>query len=150
MGVDLRISVLYESLHMALRGRREWLRIKRRYHVGEGVLVLLMPDKNEKLNDYALKHLNDYKVKKYMDRTVVLTNQTYVWRRWEEESIQQAEIVLLEDWQCKALLQYYRLQWFFAYFIVVSMNQPDGNTVHNMLKSGKLSEEEILLGSIYV
>ena len=142
--------MLRESLYMALRGRREWIRIERQHNIGEGTLVLLLPDESEKLNYYAMMHLNSYRMRKYMDKAVVLTNQTYVWNRGEEEPIQQVEIVLLEDWQCKALLQYYQLQCFFAYFVVVSMSQPDGNTVHNMLKSGKLTEEEILLGSIYV
>ena len=140
----------YKHFSSALKGRYEWSRIKKEYKLKEGVLVLLMTDKNEKINYFALKHLDSYRTKKYMDSVIILTDQIRVQEMQQEMQTACTDVVWLDSDKCENLKKYYQLQLFYSYFLLVSVNQPDGNTVGNMLKSGKITEEELVLGSIYV
>ena len=142
--------MIYKDLILALKGRREWIRIKNKYKVKDGILVLLMIDNNDNINYYALKHLDSFRRKKYMDKVLILTDKIKVSELLKKNPVDYTEVVLLESERCRALVKYYQLQEFYSGFILVSVSQPDGNTVDNMLKSNKLTEEELLLGSLYI
>lgn len=141
--------MILNDIIIALWGRFEWIRLKKEYKVKDGVLVLLMVDNRETVNSYALKHLECFRKKKYMDRVLILTDQNKVQIWGAEHQIKRTKIILMKTMQCNALLKYYQLQRFYSDFLVVSLTQPAGNTVGNMLQSEKMTEEELLLGSIY-
>lgn len=142
--------MLYKKFIYALKGRKEWLHLKKLYDIDADTLILFMPDCNEKINYYAIKHLESFMKKKYLNKSVIFTNQEYVKEVYRQILTPNSKMVYIEDELCKKIQCYYRLQWFHVNFYMISVFAPDGNTVGNMLKSTKLTEEELLLSSIYI
>ena len=57
-----------QSFDVARRGHTIWKTISDTYHIGEDDCLVIFPDNNEKLDTLALRYLDDYLYRKYINR----------------------------------------------------------------------------------
>lgn len=131
----------------AKEGRLVWHKIKNKYSFTNmfGLVIFPMTDMN--INKEAVALLPDYKEQMFLQKIVVVTNQEAVICELKAAAYENICYELVSDEQMRQLLMYYRLVYFCAHIVVVSLEEPLGNTL--LLRNERVNLKTYILSAIY-
>jgi hypothetical protein len=130
---------------MAWRGKRIWNRLKRKYSIGYGDCLVIMPHDDKVLNLCALKYLPSYMARKYTDRAFVLTGVKDMSDRIQD--FENMVCILVSEDEIKLILKYYCLKEFRKMTVVVSFDEPYGSD--GLLKKTGYTLDDLVASCIY-
>ena len=131
----------------ALAGRREWLRIRRRFNVDNGLYVLLMPESDIELNRQALRHIDDLLAARCGGGVVVVTGDAWVLERAPGFSRNILAVVEADAGVMERMMIYYEFYKFSERLLIISLDRPYGNRVRLALgRRGITVEDVVCLG----
>lgn len=142
---------LYADIDDAKRGREIWLRIKGEYSFEPiNDCLIILPSREIKLNQAALRDIPDYMRRKYLHKAIVVssTDMSLIESMQEPAEGRQIFFKQLEQIQCEQLLKYYRLTQFTKNIIVVSLEEPYGNG--NIIGKEGITLEDYIRNAIFV
>jgi len=127
-------------------GRRQWLKIKKKYDIEKGKYLLLMPESDVEFNETALKHIDDLLQYRKGKSAVILTTDNWVFENAKNFSNNIIDVVKITEKQ--ADYHYYYL--FSERFLVVSLDKPYGNTLLNAVGVNGITKEDLICLGIFL
>jgi hypothetical protein len=111
----------------ALRGRRLWLKVKRKYGLADrSIYLIMLPDSDREFNEAALRHVDDFLNYRKGNAVVILTTDKWTAANAQSFSkhIESVDLITLLDY-------YYYYHYFYYYgfseqFIMVSLQGQHG------------------------
>lgn len=133
----------------AMRGREYWMKLKEQYCPDEETGLIIVQTEDLELISAAVWMVPEYLKRKYLKRVLMVVNQALAANlikiMLEESHI---TLIITEREHIEELLDYYRLVQFFSEIVVVSTNEPYGNS-HIIGKMG-ISVENYVKSALYV
>ena len=147
-------KLLNERRSQAEKGRSFWLELVKEYQIATKEYVLLLPSDTPEYHEPALKHLEDFLVKKGADRAIVL----YVGEmpdavEYEKKIsayssyITDVKKIRREDYE--NLVRFYCLYEFTDRLVIASLEEPDGRLGKNMVGKKGLTLEDVVKVTLY-
>ena len=142
----------FKASFSALTGRRQWLKIKKKYDIENGKYVLLMPENDRELNEIALKcidHLLKYRNGKSV---LILTQDDWVLENAKNFSNNIVDTLKITDKQTNYYCYYY---YYYRYdfserFLIVSFTKPYGNVLFKAVNINGITKENLLCLCIFL
>jgi hypothetical protein len=134
---------MFRQTYAAYRGSRLWARLERKYNVGQGVYVLLLPEDDAELNAVALGRIEDLVADRRAQGVVLVSDCSLPAPIASEFGDSGADperspgIVGTESWtasQIDALIAFYELCSITDRLLIVSLTKPFGNGLHRLLR----------------
>lgn len=141
---------MLKQVLQVLAGHMLWKKLKRKEHINDKKLVLVLTGENEKIDLYALKYLDQEIARKYADAALIISDQQKCIHMALQYSYQhevktkllsQKEILLLFKWHC--------LDRFFKNLIFTYVRTPKDNLLERFLNETDVNEEEIVCLCLY-
>ena len=131
-----------QSFDVARRGHKIWKTIRDTYHIGENDCLVIFPDDNEQLDILALRYLDDYLYRKYINRAFIVVPS--------EKNICNSnhEMISLPINEVNELIAYYKLVQFKEKLVVVSMMEPFGND--GIIGKAGITLDDYIVNALYV
>ena len=110
----------------ALRGRRLWLKAKRKYGLADsGIYLIMLPDSDKEFNEAALRHVDDFLDYRKGDAVVILTADEWTAANAQNFSRRVKSVDLITPRDCR-YYSYYYYYGFSEQFIMVSLQGHHG------------------------
>lgn len=131
-----------QSFDAARRGHVIWKKIRDTYQIGENDCLVILPDHDEKLDSAALRNLDDYLHRKYINRAFVIAPY--------EKNIRNSnhEFINLSIDEVNELITYYKLVQFKEKLVIVSMKEPFGND--GIIGKAGITLDDYIVNALYV
>ena len=149
---------MLRQTYAAYRGSRLWARLERKYNVGQGVYVLLLPEDDAELNAAALRRIEDLVADRRAQGVVLVSDCSLPAPIASEFGDSGADperspgIVGTESWtasQIDALIAFYELCSITDRLLIVSLTKPFGNGLHRLLgRQGVTKDDLVSLGCL--
>lgn len=135
-------EAICQSFDAARRGRVIWKTIRDTYHIGENDCLVILPDHDEKLDSAALRNLDDYLHRKYINRAFVIVPY--------EKNVYDSnhEFIRLTTDELNELIAYYKLVQFKEKLVVISMKEPFGND--GIIGKSGITLDDYIVNALYV
>jgi hypothetical protein len=133
---------MLKQIYAAYRGSRLWAALERKYNVGQGLYVLLLPEDDAELNAAALGHIEDLVADRRARGVVVVGD-----RASSSVSGESDAIVGTESWtagQIDALIAFYELCSITDRLLIVSLTKPFGNSLYRLVGRHGVSKEDLV------
>jgi hypothetical protein len=127
----------------AVRGRRLWVTLRRRYRIDDGLYVVVMPDSDEELNGLALQHVPDLIADRRGRGVVVVTSDPPTAQR----ALSVDGVVGVEEVSAAGLdrlVSLVELYRFSDRLLVVSLTRPWPRKLHAMVGVDGLTLEDVV------
>jgi hypothetical protein len=106
----------------ALRGRRLWLKAKRKYGLADrGIYLIMLPDSDREFNEAALRHVDDFLDYRKGNAVVILTADEWTAANAQNFSKRIKSVDLITPRDCRYYSYYYYYYGFSEQFIMVSL-----------------------------
>ncbi len=143
---------MFRQINAARRGSGLWSGLERRYGLGEGMYVLLLPENDPELNAAAIDHLDDLVADRRAQGVVIVGDSSsprLVTPAGDElTSLDRLPgVVGAEFWTARRideLLAYYELCSFTDRLLTVSLTKPFGNGLHRLLGRQDVTKEDLV------
>ena len=142
--MDLNISKMFCQ---AKRGREVWIYLRKKWGIDDNWFLVLFPEKNDCINEIALRKLDDFLERKYVDNALVVHYENYLINKLENTK----NNIVFEDVKENDMLdmiKYYCLQQFFKNIVIVSIEQPFGSK--GLIGHLGITLEDYIENAIYV
>lgn len=126
------------------KGRRLWLRLRRRYHIDDGLYVLLMPEHDRELNGQALLHIDDLIEYRHAKGVLVMTNDAWVEEVARARGENVVDVLRCTPDEIDALFSCYELYRFSERLLIVSLNRPYGNEIGKAAGVNGITVEDLV------
>jgi hypothetical protein len=111
----------------ALRGRRRWLKAKRKYGLADrGIYLIMFPDSDRKFNEAALRHVDDFLDYRKGKAVVILTTDEWVAANAKNFSKRVKSVDLITSYDYGYYSYYYYYYGFSEQFIMMSLRGQHG------------------------
>lgn len=141
---------MLKNICRVLRGYAMWLRICGQYKINYHKVVLVLPEKNETLNDYALVHLEDWKERKGVEEAVLVTDQEAVIDRVKKMDFPfSVKVCNCKREEIEVLYSYYCFDKFFDNIAFLYLDKPKDNQLGSVLAETQINEEEAVCLGFY-
>jgi hypothetical protein len=145
--------MIFSTTIKALRGRRRWLKIKRKYGVDKsGIYVIMMPDSDCEFNEFALRHIDDFLNYRKGNSVVILTTDKWVAdnaKRFSER-IAAVELITLCDYDFYHYYHYYYYYGFSERFIMMSLQGGYGRRLALAENINGITKEDMVCFGLYI
>lgn len=141
---------MLKEIYHVLRGYSLWIRLKWKYKIDHHKTVLVLPEDYEKLNYYALAHLENWLNRKSGKEAIILTTERPVAdmvKRMRFLFPVQLQICSREE--IETLYIYYCFDKFFDNIVFLYLNKPSENLMHRVLEETSINEEEAVCLGFY-
>ncbi len=118
---------LVEEIEEAKKGRKIWLDLRNKWELDENWFLIILPEKSKELNSIALLKLDNFLNKKYVQNALILYS-SYLSDQDKFNYSNNIVFVYIEEKKLKQVLRYYRLKQFFKNIVVISLEEPFGNS----------------------
>jgi hypothetical protein len=142
----------FKTFFSALIGRRQWLKIKRKYDIENGKYVLLMPENDRELNETALKHIDGLLKYRNGKNVLILSTDNWVLENAKNFSNNIVDVLKITDKQTNyyCYYYYYYRNDFSERFLVVSFTKPYGNVLFKAVDINGITKENLLCLCIFL
>jgi len=140
---------IFRQIKTAYQGRKQWLKLVKKYNIAENDCIILMPSDNSEWNRLALKHLDEYLDRKYSSRAIVLSYDQWVLQSLNSYSKSNNMAINFTRNQAELLMQYYLLYVFFKNFVIISLTEPLGNMDEILIGKNGINAEDLICLGIY-
>jgi hypothetical protein len=146
--------MIFSTTIKALRGRRRWLKIKRKYSIYKsGIYVIMMPDSDCEFNEFALRHIDDFLNYRKGNSVVILTTDKWVAdnaKRFSER-IAAVELITQHDY-CYYYCYYYHYYYygFSEQFIMMSLQGVYGKRLALLENMRGITKEDMVCLGLYM
>lgn len=135
------------EFNYALEGRKIWILIKEKYNFSNQCGLVIFPSDNQTLNIEAVKLLPDYKKRNLLDKLVVITSQKVIIDSLKQLHDKSIYYELIDKKNIDLLLKYYCLVPFWIHIVVISLDEPFGNSI--LLNKYDIDYKNYILSAIY-
>jgi len=142
--------MIAKRLKSAFAGRAFWLKLKREYDIDNGIYVLLMPEDDRELNEYALLHIDDLVNHRKARGVIILSNNRQVIDVASDKSDKILSTKELTEKQIDNLLSFYELYAFSERLLIVSLTRPFGRKLHKTVGIHGVTKEELVCLCIFL
>jgi len=146
--------MIFSMMMKALRGRRRWLKVKRKYSVDKnGVYVIMMPDADRELNEYALRHIDDFLNYRKGGAVVILTTDEWVESNANRFSERIAAIELITQRDYRYFSYYYYYYYYYGFserFIMMSLQGSYGERLALADHVNGITKEDMACLGLYI
>ena len=136
--------MIAKRIRAALAGRSFWLKLKNKYDIDNGIYVLLMPEDDRELNEYALKHIDNLVAHRNARGIITLTNQQWIIESAATYSEKIIAVKSLTDKEIDTLISFYELYAFSERLLIVSLTKPHGSKLYNTVGIHGVSKEDLV------
>ena len=143
--------MIFSTMIKALRGRKRWLKVKRRYDVEKnGIYVIVMPDDDREFNEYALRHVDDFLDYRKATSAVILTTDEWTADNAQtfSERIAATEMMTQSDYHF--FNAYYYYQGFSVQFIMASLQGDHGKRLALAQDVNGITKEDMACLGLYI
>lgn len=139
---------LKADFQSALKGWEYWLDLKERYRFNEKDGLIICPSDNCLLNKVAMEKLNEFLIRKYIQRVVILSVVPEIESYYSRCDKVKAYFQQIGSANMYCLLKYYRLTQFTKNIVVISCEEPFGN--RNIIGKKGITLSDYVRDAIYV
>lgn len=145
---------LNECRSQAEKGRDFWLSLVKEYQIATREYVLLLPLDTPEYHEPALKHLEEFLVKKGASRAIVLyagemPDAAEYEKKISEYSSYIIDVKKIRREDYENLVRFYCLYEFTDRLIIASLEEPDGRLGKNMVGKKGLTLEDVVKVTLY-
>lgn len=131
----------------AYMGKRIWEKLEKQYHAP---LYILMPEKQDVYNYYAMLYLKEFMEQKNLEDAVILTCDCGVLKSKELFQVpDKVQILLFPQRKAECLIKYYALYEFSTRLTIISLKKPYDTCGENLLGVKGVTKEDLLCFDIY-
>ncbi len=141
---------MFKQIWHILHGYVYWTMMRIRYRLGYDKVLLVLAHQNEKLDYYALAHLDDFMRRKYAKKAVVLYTDPVI--RDMVQTMQLAENV---KWirrsrkRVELLYDFFSFDKFYDNIVFTYIDRPKDNILDRVLEETAVNEEDIVCLGFY-
>lgn len=139
----------FKASFCALIGRRQWLKIKKKYDIENGKYVLLMPENDRELNETALKHIDDLLKYRKGKSVLILTKDNWVLENAKSFSNNITDVAKTTEKQMDSYC-YYHYYCFSERFLIVSFTKPYGNVLFRANDVNGITNDDLICLGIFL
>ncbi|MCL2284583.1 MAG: hypothetical protein FWC26_14815 [Fibromonadales bacterium] len=145
--------MIFSTVVKALRGRRRWLKMKRKYGVDKNnIYVIMMPDSDREFNEIALRHIDDFLNYRKGSSVVVLTTDEWVASNASmfSERIVATEFITMQDYYYYRCYYCYYYHGFSEQFIIMSLQGYYGKRLMLTENVNGITKEDMACLGLYI
>lgn len=141
----------FRSVFFALIGRQQWLKLKKRYRIDDGVYVLLMADKDRELNKQALLHIDDLIQFRRAKGIVILTTDGWVISNAKKFSNGIISVERITEKETDYYYYYYYYsQSFSGQYIAITLTRSFGGDLTQAVGVNGVTKEDLVCLGLYI
>ena len=137
----------------ALRGWLWWLKIKRRYGIHRnGNFAIMMPDDDRELNEFALRHIDDFLHYRKGHSVVIFTTDEWTKnnaQRFSKHIIAVTQITEREDYYFRCYYSYYS-PYCLLELVMISLQTRDGKRLAAIENINGINKEDMVCLGLYI
>lgn len=138
------------EIRQIIKGYILWRSIKLQYHINNQKIVLILAGENEKLDFFALAHLEDFVKWKWAKEAVILAENretVQLIKKMNYAFPVKAEVMKKEAREC--LYRFYSFDKFFDQIVFTYTNRPKDNLLGRVLRETEINEEDAVCLALY-
>ncbi len=129
-----------------VRGCIIWNLNKNRYKINYNKAVIVLPEKDDEWNMYALVHLKDYMHRKNVKEAIIYCMDINIHNKYKECVPSGVKFIVMSETKMKLMCMYYCLHEFFFNIVFFYIDFPKDNMSKRIIEDGISKEELICLG----
>lgn len=141
---------MVNEIREIIKGYLLWHRIKQHYHINSQKIVLVLANENERLDYFALAHLEDFVKWKWVKEAVVLVENRETVKLVKSMDYSfpvKTGVMKKEAREC--LYRFYSFDKFFDHIVFTYTDRPKDNLLGRVLKETEINEEEAVCLALY-
>ena len=143
--------MILARLLKALRGRKRWLNLKRKYSIEKNAIyVIMMPDDDREFNELALRHVDNFLNYRKGHSVVILTTDEWVATNAQQFSKRIAATEFITQRDCCYLIHCYYCDFFDESFIMLSLQSYYGERLALAENVNGITKEDLSCLGLYV
>jgi hypothetical protein len=145
--------MIFSAMIKALRGRKLWLKTKRKYDIDKNNnYVIMMPDSDNEFNEFALRHIDDFLNYRKGNSVVILATDAWTVNnaKYFSERIIATELIMRHDCDYYSYYHNYYYLGFSERFIIMSLQDDYGKRLALAKNVNGITKEDMACLGLYI